>query len=78
VRLPDSSNFKATVIYIDSPVGSGYSYVKNSNGYATNEKTIGEELYTALSTFLFKLYPQYAKNDFYIFGESYAGLPPTC
>jgi len=63
----------ATMIYIDSPVGSGYSYVTNSDGYASNEKTIGEELYTALYAFFFKLYPQYAKNDFYIFGESYAG-----
>jgi vitellogenic carboxypeptidase-like protein len=70
---PWSWDTNATMIYIDSPVGSGYSYVRSADGYASNEKTIGEELYTALYAILFQLFPQYAKNDFYIFGESYAG-----
>lgn len=41
--------------------------------YATDEKTIANDLYVALSTILFKLYPSFGKNPFYIFGESYAG-----
>lgn len=66
---------KASVLYIDSPVGSGYSYVTDSDGYATNEKTIGAELYTALYTFFFELHTEYSALEFYIFGESYAGMP---
>jgi len=31
------------------------------------------ELYIALKTFFFKLYPEYSKLPFYIAGESYAG-----
>jgi carboxypeptidase C (cathepsin A) len=63
----------ASVIWVDSPVGTGYSYVDNSDGYATNEETIAQELLTLLRTFLFKLHPEYSSVPLYIFGESYAG-----
>eukprot|EP01129_Flabellula_baltica_P008575 TRINITY_DN341_c0_g1_i1.p1 TRINITY_DN341_c0_g1~~TRINITY_DN341_c0_g1_i1.p1 ORF type:complete len:425 (+),score=75.17 TRINITY_DN341_c0_g1_i1:33-1277(+) len=72
-KNPYSWNTNATVIYIDSPVGTGYSYVSDSMGYATDEKTISAELYTVLYTVLFDLYPSLGKLPFYIFGESYAG-----
>jgi hypothetical protein len=58
------------MLWIDSPVGTGYSYVNNPSGYATNERTIAEELYTALYTFFFELHPEYSKLPFYIFGKT--------
>eukprot|EP01102_Stenamoeba_stenopodia_P019147 TRINITY_DN713_c0_g1_i1.p1 TRINITY_DN713_c0_g1~~TRINITY_DN713_c0_g1_i1.p1 ORF type:complete len:447 (-),score=93.55 TRINITY_DN713_c0_g1_i1:92-1432(-) len=73
VSNPWSWTTNASVIWIDSPVGTGYSYVQNPSGYATNEQTISAELYTALYTFFFDLYPEYGQLPFYIFGESYAG-----
>jgi len=73
VSNPWSWNTNASLIYIDSPVGTGFSYVEKSSGYARNEYTIAQELYTALYTFFFTLQPQLGNNDFYIFGESYAG-----
>lgn len=77
---------KANMIWIDSPVGTGFSYVSNDD-YATDEKTIAIDLYNGLQQFLFKNFANYSKNDFYIFGinttlnhpshsflgESYAG-----
>jgi len=69
---PYSWNANASMIWIDSPVGTGFSYVKGDN-YATDEKTIANDLYTALITFLFTLQPQLQKNAFWIFGESYGG-----
>jgi len=66
-----SWNARANVLWIDQPVGSGYSYVESAEGYVTNEKTMAVELYSALTQFL-RMYPQYNTN-FYIFGESYAG-----
>lgn len=59
-----------SMLYIDSPVGSGYSFTKG--GYAKNETIIGLHLYEALLQF-FTLFPEYQKNSFYISGESYAG-----
>lgn len=59
-----------SVIYIDNPVGTGYSFT--NGGYAQNETQVGADLYNALTQF-FTLFPDLQKNDFFIAGESYAG-----
>jgi carboxypeptidase C (cathepsin A) len=69
---PYSWNKLANVLYIDSPVGTGFSYVENPIGYATNEKTVARDLYNCLLGF-YKLHPEYAKLPLFIMGESYAG-----
>jgi vitellogenic carboxypeptidase-like protein len=61
------------MLYIDNPVGSGFSYVTDPNGYVTTEQEMATDLYAALLYFFHTLFPQYSKNEFYIFGESYAG-----
>ncbi|KAL1768238.1 putative serine carboxypeptidase CPVL isoform X1, partial [Sigmodon hispidus] len=61
-----------SMLYIDNPVGTGFSFTENIRGYAISEDDIAQDLYSALIQF-FKLFPQYAKNDFYVTGESYAG-----
>ncbi|KAF6214175.1 hypothetical protein GE061_008914 [Apolygus lucorum] len=60
------------VIYIDNPVGTGFSYTTDDNGYATDETDVGKDLHEALSQF-FQLFPELRSNDFFISGESYAG-----
>lgn len=60
------------VIYIDNPVGTGYSFTDNDSGYAKDENDVSENLYKALIQF-FKLFPKLQNNDFFIAGESYAG-----
>jgi len=69
---PYTWNKNATMIYIDSPVGTGFSYVTDKK-YPSDEKTIAADLYTALVAILFTQQPTYAANPFYIFGESYGG-----
>ncbi|XP_050304829.1 venom serine carboxypeptidase-like [Anthonomus grandis grandis] len=59
-----------SVLYIDNPVGTGYSFTEG--GYAQNETKVGEDLYETLQQF-FTLFPNLQTNDFYISGESYAG-----
>lgn len=61
-----------SVIYIDNPVGTGYSFTDNDAGYAKNEEDVGRDLYNALKQF-FQVFPELQKNDFYVSGESYAG-----
>ncbi|KAI0226670.1 putative serine carboxypeptidase CPVL [Lamellibrachia satsuma] len=63
---------KYSMLYIDNPVGTGFSFTKSDAGYATNQAEVAENLYSALSQF-FTLFPTSQKVDFYITGESYAG-----
>lgn len=60
------------LIYIDNPVGTGFSFTESDNGFATNETQVGQELLIALQQF-FVLFPKLQKNDFFVSGESYAG-----
>ncbi|XP_063388594.1 venom serine carboxypeptidase-like [Cydia fagiglandana] len=60
------------VIYIDNPVGVGFSFTNDTNGYCTDETQVGEQLYSTITQF-FQLFPELQKNDFFITGESYAG-----
>jgi carboxypeptidase C (cathepsin A) len=69
---PYTWNKNATMIWIDSPVGTGFSFVRGED-YASDEKTIAGDLYTTVSSILFNIKPQFAANPFFIFGESYAG-----
>ncbi|CAH0402935.1 unnamed protein product [Chilo suppressalis] len=60
------------VIFIDNPVGTGFSFTQNEKGYCTNETCIAKGLYSALQQF-FTLFPNLRNNTFCIAGESYAG-----
>lgn len=67
-----SWNKSHNLLYIDNPVGTGFSFTDNDKGYATNETDVGRDVHTALVQF-FKLFPELQGNDFYVTGESYAG-----
>nr|KAF6469201.1 carboxypeptidase vitellogenic like [Molossus molossus] len=61
-----------SMLYIDNPVGSGFSFTDDPKGYAVSEDDVARDLFSALIQF-FQLFPEYQKNDFYATGESYAG-----
>ncbi|KAL0268026.1 UNVERIFIED_CONTAM: hypothetical protein PYX00_010115 [Menopon gallinae] len=69
-----SWNRNSSVIYIDNPVGTGYSFTKGKfpDCYARNQTQVGRAVLTALEQF-FKLFPELRNNQFYLTGESYAG-----
>ncbi|CAH0059005.1 unnamed protein product [Clonostachys solani] len=69
VNNPSAWNNNASVIFLDQPVNVGYSY---SSGSVSNTVAAGKDIY-ALLTLFFQQFPQYAKQDFHIAGESYAG-----
>jgi len=76
VPNPYSWNKRANVIYIDQPAGTGFSTTNKE--YVRDEAQVGREMVTFLTGFFAKL-PQFAKNPFYIIGESYGGhfVPTT-
>ncbi|CAH0405029.1 unnamed protein product [Chilo suppressalis] len=61
-----------SLLFIDNPVGTGFSFTDDDRGFATNQTTIGENLYTALQQFL-TMFPELRKAPLVIAGESYAG-----
>ncbi|CAI8028488.1 Probable serine carboxypeptidase CPVL, partial [Geodia barretti] len=60
------------MLYIDNPVGTGFSFTNESGGYSVDETQVGINLYSALTQF-FTVYSEYLDSDFYVTGESYAG-----
>ena len=64
-------NKNASVIFIESPGGVGFSKLKNPN-FFYNDEIQAVSLNIAIQNF-FKIFPEYKKNIFYITGESYAG-----
>ena len=61
-----------SLLYLDNPVGTGFSFTESVQGYATNQNDVAKNLYNSLQQF-FTLFSEYQNNDFYITGESYAG-----
>lgn len=69
VRNPYSWNNNASVIFLDQPINTGFSYSSRS---VSTTAAASKDVY-ALMTLFFRQFPQYAKQDFHIAGESYAG-----
>uniref|UniRef100_A0A8C5AKP5 Carboxypeptidase n=1 Tax=Gadus morhua TaxID=8049 RepID=A0A8C5AKP5_GADMO len=69
---PYSWNKISNMLYLESPVGVGFSYSKDKN-YVTNDTEVSMNNYLALKQF-FKLFPEYSKNQLFLTGESYAGI----
>lgn len=61
------------MIFLEAPAGVGYSYATTKNDLNTNDTQTALDNYAFLTKF-FASYPEFAANDFYIFGESYAGI----
>lgn len=67
-----SWNKVANVLFMESPVGVGFSYSKNLININTDDSTARAN-HLALRSF-FKKFPQYKNNSLYLSGESYAGV----
>ena len=60
------------MVYVDNPVGAGFSYVDNNNAFTKNITDIGNDLLAWLRQFLV-IHSEYRSRPFYIFCESYGG-----
>merc|ERR1711865_1150717 len=67
-----SWNSIANVLFVDQPVGTGFSFADNNDAYVKNEKQVAEDMWEFMQAFLAR-FPQYAKGELYVTGESYAG-----
>lgn len=70
---PYSWNKVANVLFLDAPVGVGFSYSNTSSDLLTNgDKRTAEESLKFLLRWL-ERFPHYKGRDFFISGESYGG-----
>ena len=84
MQLDDDGNFNlneyswhraANMIYLESPGDVGYSYIDSKLDYELeiNDDIASQDNLNALLDF-FKRFPSFKGRDFYISGESYAGI----
>lgn len=69
---PYSWNKLANMLYIESPAGVGYSYYDGEKP-AYNDENVAVDNYETIKAFFAK-FTELKDNDFYISGESYAGV----
>mmetsp|Transcript_33997 Transcript_33997/g.66978 ORF Transcript_33997/g.66978 Transcript_33997/m.66978 type:complete len:476 (+) Transcript_33997:48-1475(+) len=65
-------NKEYAMLFIDNPIGAGFSYTKDDKGYCTDEFCVADNLYKLITEF-YQVYPEELANDLYITGESYGG-----
>ncbi|XP_034941925.1 retinoid-inducible serine carboxypeptidase-like [Chelonus insularis] len=60
------------VLFIDNPVGSGFSYVEDDSAYVKNNLQIAQDLVVCIKQFL-EVIPEFKNVSTYITSESYGG-----
>lgn len=60
------------MLYIDNPVGTGFSFTGDERGFSRDQTSVANNLYEFLQQF-FRIFSEYKSNELYITGESYAG-----
>ncbi|THV50695.1 hypothetical protein BGAL_0140g00180 [Botrytis galanthina] len=68
---PGSWDEFANVMFVDNPVGTGFSFV-DSDSYVHDLPEMADQFVQFLEKW-FALFPEYEHDDLYIAGESYAG-----
>ncbi|KAE8056750.1 hypothetical protein FH972_013493 [Carpinus fangiana] len=62
------------ILYVDAPVGTGFSYSTTQEGYYMDDLESASQIYQFLKKWLIQ-HPQYLENILYIGGDSYSGIP---
>lgn len=73
IENPWSWNKNASVIYLDSPAGVGFSYYLDPEEANTNDYITAHDNLSSMVSW-FQKFPEFALHDFYITGESYGGI----
>lgn len=62
----------ASLLFVDNPVGTGFSYVNTTDAYAKDLDTVASDMMVLLKSF-FDCHKEFQTVPFYIFSESYGG-----
>ncbi|KAI3747351.1 hypothetical protein L6452_09805 [Arctium lappa] len=64
----------ANIIFLDIPVGAGFSYRRSGQASRSDDFLLADQAYEFIRKWL-KSHPEFISNPFYIGGESYSGRP---
>ncbi|KAL7199544.1 hypothetical protein ACSBR2_021770 [Camellia fascicularis] len=73
IHCPHSWTKTANIIFIDAPVGAGFTYATNASAYASSDSEETAHLLTFMRKWLNE-HPDFMENPFYITSDSYAGI----
>jgi serine carboxypeptidase 1 len=62
----------ANMLYVDNPIGTGFSYTDDPRGFSTDDNQIANNLVDFLTKFV-AIHTEYATSPFWVFCESYGG-----
>ncbi|KAL9679574.1 hypothetical protein QQ045_017440 [Rhodiola kirilowii] len=69
---PGSWNRIFGLLFLDNPIGTGFSIAATHDSIPTDQQTVAKHLYVAITNFI-NLDPVFRSRPIYITGESYAG-----
>ncbi|XP_042006225.1 serine carboxypeptidase-like 18 [Salvia splendens] len=72
VLNPYSWTKVASIIFLDYPVGTGFSYSNTTTSYSSSDTISTQHNYTFLRKWLLA-HPEFIKNRLYVTGDSYGG-----
>ncbi|TNV78758.1 hypothetical protein FGO68_gene11168 [Halteria grandinella] len=70
---PYTWNLHANLMFIENPVGVGFSYVPTDKDTFNNDWNVQEDLFSFTQQF-FADFPEYLSNPLYLAGNSYGGI----
>ncbi|KAJ0077874.1 hypothetical protein Patl1_37348 [Pistacia atlantica] len=73
---PYSWTKTASILFVDAPVGTGFSFPLTPEGFATSDTLAAKEIYQFLRKWLME-HPQYLKLQLFVGADSYSGISAT-
>ncbi|XP_027069912.2 serine carboxypeptidase-like 18, partial [Coffea arabica] len=74
VLNPSTWTKVVSIIFLDSPVGTGFSYAKTAQASQSSDLLASDQAYEFIRKWLHD-HPEYKSNPFYVSGISYGGIP---
>uniref|UniRef100_A0A0E0M4W1 Uncharacterized protein n=1 Tax=Oryza punctata TaxID=4537 RepID=A0A0E0M4W1_ORYPU len=65
---------RSNVIFLDSPVGTGFSYADTDAGFRTSDTIAVHQILVFLNKWFQEVHPDFLSNPLYIAGDSYSGM----
>ncbi|KAL9672628.1 hypothetical protein QQ045_028880 [Rhodiola kirilowii] len=73
---PYSWTKSSSILFVDAPVGTGFSYATDPSAYPTSDTKSTAQTYAFLRQWLI-YHPQFLKNQLFIGADSYSGISAT-